>query len=187
MANRAKAVAHAFRDSFFNGASTANSKNFDGLHTLISPRQTLAAGVNGGDLTVAMLDDLVDRVKPDKPDMLVISKRARRKPEDLRRSSGTTLEADINQFPQQVEVYDGIPLLVDDFIKEDRTLGTGTDLRTIYAVRFGQNQGLMGLEHGGISVGRFGELESRDATRTRIKFSADWRSLVNLAQPSWKE
>lgn len=170
VANRAKSVAHGFSDSFFNGDSTVNPKSFDGLHTLVSSGQTLSAGTNGGVLTFSMLDELIDKVKPGKPNMLFMSKRTRRKLKDMRRSSGTTLETGINQFGQQVEFYDGIPLLVDDFIKDDRTLGTGTDLSTIYAVRFGQGQGVMGLEHGGISVERIGELESRDATRTRIKW-----------------
>ena len=80
------------------------------------------------------------------------------------------VETGVNQFGQQVDFYDGIPLVVDDFIKDDRTLGTGTNLSTIYAVRIGQSTGVMGLEHGGISIERVGELETKDATRTRIKW-----------------
>lgn len=170
IANRAKAVAHGFSDSFFNGDSSSNPKSFDGLHTLIPAGQTLTAGTNGGALTLSMLDELIDRVKPGKPDMIFMSKRTRRKLKDLRRTSGNVLETAVNQFGQQVEFYEGIPLLVDDFIKDDRSVGTGTDLSTIYAVRFGQGHGVMGLEHGEISVERIGELESRDASRTRIKW-----------------
>ena len=99
-----------------------------------------------------------------------MSKKTRRKLKDLRRDSGLALETSINQFGQQVERYDGIPIVVDDFIAEDQAVGTGEDLTSIYAVKFGQGAGVLGLEHGGITVERVGELESKDATRTRIKW-----------------
>lgn len=170
IANRAKAVAHAFSDSFFNGDIATNPKSFDGLHKLIPAGQTVSAGTNGGALTLAMLDELIDRVQPGKPDLLLMSKRTRRKLKDLRRNSGYVLETGINQFGQQVEFYDGIPLVVDDFIRDDQTLGTGTSLSSIYALRFGQGSGVMGLEHGGVTIERVGELETKDATRTRLKW-----------------
>jgi HK97 family phage major capsid protein len=170
VANRAKAVAHGFSDSFFNGDSATNAKSFDGLHKLIPGGQTINAGTNGAALTLTMLDELIDRVKPGKPDMLFMTKRTRRKLKDLRRNSGTVLETTINQFGQQIEFYDGIPLLVDDFIKDDRSMGTGNNLSSVYAVRFGQGTGVMGLEHGEISVEHVGELETKDAIRTRIKW-----------------
>ena len=170
IANRAKAVAHAFSDSFFNGNIATNAKSFDGLHRLIQTGQTVSAGANGAALTLAMLDELVDRVRPGRADLLLMSKRTRRKLKDLRRSSGYVLETGMNQFGQQVEVYDGIPVVVDDFIKDDQAKGSGTNLSTIYAIKFGQGTGVMGLEHGGIAVERVGELETKDATRTRIKW-----------------
>jgi HK97 family phage major capsid protein len=170
IANRAKAVAHAFSDSFFNGDIAANAKSFDGLHKLIPAGQTVTAGTNGAALTLAMLDELIDRVQPGRPDLLLMSKRTRRKLKDLRRTSGFVLETGINQFGQQVEYYDGIPLVVDDFIKDDQALGTGTNLSSIYAVRFGQGSGVMGLEHGGVAIEHVGELETKDATRTRLKW-----------------
>ena len=80
------------------------------------------------------------------------------------------LETSINQFGQQVETYDGIPLIVDDFVPDTQTAGTGTNLSSIYALKFGQGVGLMGLEHGGITIERVGELETKDATRTRLKW-----------------
>ena len=170
IANRAKAVAHAFSDSFFNGDALTNPKSFDGLHFLIPAGQTVSAGTNGAALTLAMLDELVDRVRPGRADLLLMSKRTRRKLKDLRRSSGYVLETAINQFGQQVEMYDGIPVVVDDFIRDDQAVGTGSNLSTIYALKFGQGTGVMGLEHGGIAVERVGELETKDATRTRIKW-----------------
>jgi len=149
---------------------TTDTKSFDGIHRLIPAGQTLTMGANGGALTLAKLDELIDAVKPGRPELLLMSKRTRRKLKDLRRTAGYMLETSINQFGQQVETYDGIPLVVDDFVPDTQTLGSGTNLSTIYALKFGQGAGLMGLEHGGITIERVGELETKDATRTRIKW-----------------
>ena len=65
--------------------------------------------------------------------------------------------------------YDGIPILVDDFLPVNETQGTETAASSIYAVKFGR-QGVMGLQNSGIQVEHVGELETRDATRTRIKW-----------------
>jgi hypothetical protein len=118
-----------------------------------------------------MVDQLIDLVMPGKPDALFMSRRTRRKLKSLRRASGTVLETDINQFGQRIESYDGIPVIVDDFISDTQTQGTsGAVCSSIYAVKFGQGLGVMGLEHGGIQVEQVGELETKDATRWRIKW-----------------
>ncbi len=80
-------------------------------------------GTNGGSLTLAKLDELIDAVRPGRPELLLMSKRTRRKLKDLRRSAGYMLESSINQFGQQVETYDGIPLVVDDFVSDAKTVG----------------------------------------------------------------
>jgi HK97 family phage major capsid protein len=170
IASRAKAVAHAFSETFFSGDSAIGTKAFDGLQVLVPGAQTIAMGANGGALTLAKLDEMIDLVRPGKPDVLLMSKRTRRKLKDLRRTSGSVIEMAMNQFGQQVEVYDGIPIVVDDFCPVDETQGTATDTSSIWALKFGQGMGLMGLEHGGIVVERVGELEQKDATRHRIKW-----------------
>lgn len=170
VANRAKAVAHAFSDSFFNGDIATDAKSFDGLHKLIPSAQTLEAGTNGATLTLDMMDELIDLVRPGAPGALFMSRSTRRQLKGLRRSSGAVLETSINQFGQQVEMYDGIPIVVDDFISETQEQGTSSEATSIYAVKFGQGAGVLGLEHGDITVERVGELESKDASRTRIKW-----------------
>lgn len=170
IASRAKAVAHKFSDTFFNGSVASDAKSFDGIDRSISGSQAMYMGTNGGPLTLAKLDELIDLVKPGKPELLLMSKRTRRQLKDLRRQSGSVLETTVNQFGQQVQTYDGIPLIVDEFIKDNLTQGTGTNLSTVYALKFGMGAGVMGLEHGGIQIERVGELETKDATRTRIKW-----------------
>lgn len=173
IASRAKAVAHKFSETFLYGDTTVDTNSFNGIHKLITGSQNLQTGTNGGALTLAKLDELIDLVKPGRPEVLLMSKRTRRKLKDLRRTAGYMLETTINQFGQQVETYDGIPIVVDDFVSDTLAVGTsGTVTSTIYALKFGQGAGLMGLENGGIQIERVGELETKDATRTRIKWYA---------------
>jgi hypothetical protein len=158
-------------DTFFNGDVAVDTKSFDGIHKLIPAGQSAATGANGAALTLPLLDSLIDMVQPGKPEILLMSKRTRRKLKDLRRAGGNVLETTVNAFGQQVETYDGIPIVVDDFISNTQAQGSsGNVTSTIYALRFGQGTGVMGLEHGGITVEQIGELETKDATRSRIKW-----------------
>ena len=170
IASRAKAVAHKFSDTFFNGDTATDTKSFNGLKMLTPGGQTISMGTNGAALSLGKIDELIDAVRPGMPELLVMSKRTRRKLKELRRTSGSVLETSIDQFGRRIETYDGIPVVVDDFVPDTETQGTGTDLSSIYALKFGQGVGLMGLEHGGIRVETVGELETKDATRTRIKW-----------------
>ncbi len=88
IASRAKAVAHLFSDSFFNGDATANPKAFDGITKAIPAAQTVAPGANGGALTLDLMDQMIDLVKPGRPDLLLMSKRTRRKLSSLRTQLG---------------------------------------------------------------------------------------------------
>ena len=170
---RAKAVGQKFRDAFFNGDSGVDAKSFDGLTKATPAGQTLAAGANGGALTLDLMDQLIDLVKPGKPDALFVSKRTRRKLSSLRRASGNLLETEVDQFGQRALVYDGIPLVVDDFVSDAQAKGSsGSVCSSVYAVKFGQGVGVMGLEQGGIQVTPVGDLETKDATRFRIKWYA---------------
>jgi hypothetical protein len=60
---------------------------------------------------------------------------------------------------------------VDDFILDTQAQGSsGNVCSSVYAVKFGQGVGVMGLEHEGLQIEPLGELETKDATRWRIKW-----------------
>jgi hypothetical protein len=102
-----------------------------------------------------------------------MSKRSRRKLSALRRSSGNLLEVDRTDFGRRALFYDGIPIVVDDNQPDNEVLGSsGAVTSSIYPIKFGQAEGVMGLEHGGIDIEEIGELETKDATRWRIKWYA---------------
>jgi hypothetical protein len=169
ISQKAKAVAYEFSQTFYDGDTGSNARQFDGLVNLVDAGQVIEVDANGGPLTLDLMDELIDMVKPGRPDALFMAKRTRRKLSSLRRSSGNLLETDVDQFGRRALFYDGLPILVDDFIPTNETQGTETAASSIYAARFGR-QGIMGLQNGGIQVERVGELETKDATRTRIKW-----------------
>ncbi len=167
---KSKSLANKFSDTFFNGDSAANAKQFDGVKKLSAGTRTMNKGANGGPLDLDHLDELIDMIKPGTPHVLFTSRRTRRQLSALRRASGSVLETTTDMFGRRVLSYDGIPVEVDDHIPDNETLGTSTDCSSIYAVQFGFQTGLCGLENGGIQVQPLGALETKDAWRTRIKW-----------------
>ncbi len=71
---KAKAVAHKWSDTFFNGDVGGDANSFDGLVNQVVSGQTVhadGAGSAGAVLTIDMLDELIDTVKPGRPDALM--------------------------------------------------------------------------------------------------------------------
>jgi hypothetical protein len=167
---KAKAVQQKFDDTFVNGDTTSDTKAFDGIDKLCIAGQTVSMGVNGGTLTLDKLDELIDKLKGGKPDMLLMSRRSRRKLTALSRAAGGILVTDRNQFGQMVEFYDAIPVGVCDWIADNKTVGSSTDCSTIYALKFGEGAVAGLTSPGGLQVERVGSLETRDASRTRVKW-----------------
>ena len=129
-------------------------------------------GPNGGSLTLDKLDEIIDAVQGGKPELLLVSRRSRRILNKLARTAGSFLETDRDEFGQMLQFYDGIPLGVSDYIADDQTVGSSSDCSTIYAFQLGEGA-LSGLTApGGLQVERVGSLETKDASRTRIKWYA---------------
>ncbi len=178
---KAKALKNKFEDTFIYGDATANPKQFDGLRKLIDTTtegsQLIAAGATGATLTLAMLDQLIDAVKGGKPDMLLMSRRTRRKINALIRAAGGMVESNRDRWGNFIQLWDGIPLGVNDWILDTHavvgsveTATTGGTCSTIYAFQFAEGA-LCGLTAPGhITVERIGSLETKDASRTRIKW-----------------
>ena len=80
---KAKALKDKFEDTFIYGNSASNTKQYDGIRKLIdtttASAQVIAMGATGATLTLDKMDELIDAVKGGKPDMLLMSRRTRRK------------------------------------------------------------------------------------------------------------
>jgi len=178
---KAKALKDKFEETFVYGDATANPKQFDGLRTLIDTEsandQVIAAGAAGATLTLSMLDELIDAVKGGKPDLLLMSRRSRRKINALVRAAGGMMETDRDKWGNFVQFWDGIPVGVNDWILDTHVVSgsletdtTGGDCSIIYAMQFGEGS-LCGLTAPGhLTVEPIGSLETKDASRTRIKW-----------------
>ena len=125
-------------------------------------------GANGGTLALNYLDRLIDMVTG-KPDIVLMSRRSRRKLASLVRAAGSNLEVGTGKLGERVELFGGIPIAVSDWINDNKTVGTSTDCSNIFALQFGEGK-LSGLGNQGVQVERIGSLETKDATRTRIKW-----------------
>ena len=167
---KAKAVQQKFEDTFVNGDTAVDVKSFDGIDKLTTGGQAASMGANGATLTLAKLDELIDLVKGGAPDLLLMSKRTRRSLNNLARTAGSFLQTDRNDFGQMVQFYDGIAIGVSDYISDAKTVGTSADCSTVYAMQFGEGA-LAGLTApGGLQVETIGSLETKDATRTCVKW-----------------
>jgi HK97 family phage major capsid protein len=168
---KAKSVRRAWEQQFINGVAGTNA--FGGLSSLVAAAQVINTGNsgNGAVLTLALLDQLIDLVKPGKPDMLLMSRRTRRTLTQLVRASGAFIESEINTFGQWQQFYNGIPVGVTDYQPDTETLGSsGAVTSSIYAVQFGEGRvaGIQGA--GGLQVERVGAVQTKDAIRWRIKW-----------------
>jgi len=178
---KAKALKNKFEDTFIYGNSSVNAKQFDGIRKLINTgaagAQLVAAGASGAALTLAMLDQLIDTIRGGKPDLLLMSRRSRRKINALVRAGGGMMETDRDQWGNFIQFWDGIPVAVSDWILDTHvvagsveTNATGGICSTIYALQMGEG-GLCGLSAPGfITVEPIGSLETKDASRNRIKW-----------------
>ena len=178
---KAKALRDKFEETFIYGDATVNPKQFDGLRNLIDVTsagdQVIAAGSSGATLTLSMLDELIDAVKGGKPNILLMSRRSRRKINALVRASGSIMETDRDKWGNFIQFWDGIPVGVNDWILDTHvvsgsveTATTGGDCSVVYAIQLGEGA-LCGLTAPGhLTVEPIGSLETKDATRTRIKW-----------------
>jgi HK97 family phage major capsid protein len=186
---KAKAVAHEFEDEFVYGDTAADPKGFDGLHVLMPSGQQVhqGSGTTGAALSLKKLDEMIDKIRPNKPDFLVMTRRTRRGISAYARSLTSPVQFESAGFGQRVMFYDGIPVLESDFMVDTETLSsgaysakTGGATSSIFAVKAGEGQ-LAGLTNGGIQVEDVGALETKDARRWRCKWYVSLALFSTLA------
>jgi hypothetical protein len=188
LAMKAKGMGRAFKRALVQGDSSANAKSFDGIDKLVRDTgQRLEAGANGMALSMDMLDELKDMV-PNGVDAYVMRRGTYRALKQLLRAAGgnTAERFMIEDFGFSVPAFDGVPILINDFIEGDVAQGTADDTCSIYAVRLNEVDGLHGIyggESAGIIVEDLGTVQNKDATRTRLKayWSVALKSTQSLA------
>ena len=178
---KSKALRHEFEKEFLYGNETTNPKQFDGLIKLIdtgtASDQLIVMAAAGATLTLTKIDELIDAIKGGKPDMLLMSRRSRRKLQALARAAGSNLEVGTGKLGEFVQLYNGIPIAISDWVLDTHTVAasvetlyTGDVNSTIYAFQMGEGAlcGISSPEM--LQIERIGSLETKDATRTRVKW-----------------
>lgn len=185
LAGAAKAVDQKFRDTLVNGSVGVDPLSFDGIKTLVTAGQTIDAATNGAALTFDMLDQLIDTVLSGRPDALIMRFGTYRALKALMRSSGGMVpeQLKIREFDGTVPAYDGIPIILSEYLPGNETQGSSSVCCSIYAARFNTTDGLHGIygePTAGVVVENLGTRESYDAWRYRLKW------YVSLALKSTK-
>ena len=177
---KAKSAALKFTKTFFKGDNSSDPLEFDGLQQRLTGDQLIAMGSSsGGDtLTLAKIDELIDAVIG-RPDVLFMNKTLRRKVNTLIRAAGQASEVVSDSFGRQIPAYAGIPIAVVEEDNEGNDIlgfseanpGGGSDVGTsIYAVRFGVEEFVTGLQCGGLDVIDMGLYAGGVAYRTLIEW-----------------
>jgi hypothetical protein len=180
---KAKAATLTWLRTFFDGDTSKNPKEFDGLNRRLTGNQVVSAGTNGATLTFDLLDQLVDSVVGT-PSILLMNKTIRRQVRAMARNLGA-LSITTDQLGREVEAYAGVPfgLIEDDetgtaILGFDETQGTSTATSSIYAVRFGADV-FHGIQTKPIEARDLGEVDDKPALRTRT----EWYSGLALKHP----
>jgi HK97 family phage major capsid protein len=144
----AKSMAHEFEKTFILGQTTTTSstKQFKGLMRIIAEMESATTtdidGINNsqavpnhatsGAPTQANMDILMDAIKPGGPNVLLMSRGARRALNVVQRASGSTIVmVEIGNFGLKVPSYDGIPIAISDFIPENMYDANGSSVTAI--------------------------------------------------------
>src|SRR3989304_2085116 len=163
---KVKALVRSIENELIYGdVDDINAKGFDGLHEILGV-VTGAQDVVAGSTTTGGADPLI------------MSRRSRRQIKKLARSQGWDLAlSQPAALNRPINFYNDIPIFINDFITDtedcvDGGFGgkTGDDTTPIFGVKVGA-AGLHGIDGGqGITVENVGALETKDATRIRIKW-----------------
>ncbi len=183
IASKAKSAGRDYQNQLING--TGASDQFSGLSLLVDGSQSIVQDTggsvtNGGVLSFAKLDELIDLVTDKDGNVDYIAKNARtiRSYYALLRGLGGASIMDTVELPSGtvIPAYRGIPILRNDYIPVNQTTGTLSDGTTVFAGTFddgSRSSGIAGLtatNASGISVVDVGESETRDESITRVKW-----------------
>jgi len=175
---KSKLMANAFETAAIYG-DDSSANEFDGLHNLIdTTNMALHAGssATGGPLTTSLLDQLMDLIRGGAPDMLLMNRAIRRRLSAYLRGVGS-YATERDDYGDLWTYWQDVPIVVSDFITQTETISsdayaakTGGACSSVFAIRFGEGDGLVGLQNGGITTEFWDRLEEKDAQRTRIKW-----------------
>ena len=204
---KSKAMAHEWDRAFLYGGTTTtpnaneikgilkwianyentnlNTTDLDGLVN----EQVIANHATSAVLSLPKLDEMIDAVRPGKPDCLIMDRRIRRYLNSLINTTGTSYTAvrlERDDFGRFIGLYNEIPILINDFQKDNMRNNDGSsvlaiasyvyadtraadkDNSFILALQFSETNGVCGVQNGAMEHEDLGELETKRAYRNRF-------------------
>ena len=178
IASKAKSAGRQYQTMLATGDGTADT--FAGLPTLCDSSQKVATGANGGALSFAFLDELLDLVvdKDGAVDYITMHARTIRSYKALIRALGGVMADDVYEMPSgdRVIAYSGVPIFRNDYLSIAQVKGTGSAQTTIFAGTLddgSRSHGIAGLtaaQNAGIVIEDVGIHQSKDEHITRVKW-----------------
>lgn len=180
---KTKLMGSAYENCCYYGDKDS-SNQFDGMHAwgVDWHAQVVHAGATTtpGVLTIAKLEEAVDLVRAGKPAAMIMSRVMRRSFNKYLRSV-SQVETTKDEYGVDWPSWNNIPIVVSDRITNMETITsdtyategahTGSTVGTsIFIVYFGDGDGVCGIQNGGIETEMFEKLETKDASRCRIKW-----------------
>lgn len=176
---KTKVLKHAFETCALYG-NKDSSNEFDGFHEWANDHtgQVVHAGSSstGAALTVAKLDEAIDKVTAGTPNAIICNKAVRRRMTEYLRTVGSYVSPRA-EYGELWDSWQGIPILVSDAFLQTETISGGAyaaatagACSSLIIAYFSEGDGVFGIQNGGIEVEMFDKLENKDAVRARIKW-----------------
>lgn len=180
VAMKVKAARLKLEKTLIKGDSTSNVNEFDGLQARIpsGSSQLITNAANGGGLSLAALDELIDAVDETVGNPVLIMNRTLRR----RLSAAARVAAAVGnlQYGQdalgrQQLVYNGVPIIDIDhdeagaqIMAFNETQGSSSVCSSVYCVAAGVNGATL-ITNGGIGVRDLGEIDTKPVRRIRVE------------------
>lgn len=163
---------------------STSTTDLDGL----SNSQVIVNSATSAALTLAALEETIDAVKPEGDGgrvLLLTDRRCRRKVNALARASGSPLTQYQNNYGQFIAMYNSMPLVVSDYMRDNfqdgassvldisayaktTTRASGYDNSVILALKFGDRQ-FSGIQNGNLAHIKVAEhAAKKDASQHRF-------------------
>ncbi len=155
-------------------SGVTNTQEFDGIETLMATSAFAGQLVAGGNasLTFELIDAMLHKILVGDPAFIMANSAGIRKIMALLRASGGVTYMDVAGV--QVPMYNGVPLIRNDFLTADTVSGTAGTQVSIYAGSFDDGTrtgGISGImpSVGGVQVQGVGPAEAGDYDIWRVK------------------
>lgn len=180
VAMKVKAARLRLEKTLIKGDSTSNVNEFDGLQARIpsGSSQLITNAANGGGLSLAALDELIDAVDETVGSpVLVMNRGLRRRLSAAARVASAVGNLTYGQdaLGRQQYSYNGVPIIDIDhdetgtaILPFSETQGSSSACSSVYCVAAGANGATL-ITNGGIQVRDLGEIDSKPVRRIRVE------------------